>query len=848
MSNTVYDGRRSRIKRWMIHNRLGLGSGLALLVSSFLGSALFAHVLESSRPGISLVMQKLVHAVGGRGWDAAIAIAMLLASQWLRGKQIRVRQNDYNSTAQHILSDLRADPAARVPDFYLYLRAFETTGKLQVPLYLRVRRKCVWVAQQLVTDDLESYVSLATGSRAPLVALGRPGEAIGAGRILTDDASWKGDVVTLMQRAKGILLVPSDRDGTVWEMDTLRLEGLFSKVVFVMPPLSKGEYDTCERWNAAKRAMDTLGLEAPEHQDRGLLFRVGSDGKLVNAEPLMLSSPRKIHKALDHIFKTKQGKRIYKAIVRADKRASRAAFWGWLENARQLSVFPLVVLAILMPTPNVGFDPNESWKTVFQRFMTASDIAEYDDSYLLAQSAKYQTLKASVNPENISQLNQALLLRGLRRIKGEDLRAYYGAQGEMMARVNQKTCASIASGEVQPDTMKIAFTYIPSEHVYDFLHASTTAIVAGAEDAPAATPDKSAEAEAWQQFAASLNEKDSHRYQQLDERGTLTTDDKCWLLRTMWEAAGTLPDPQGTLWARTLAGMSAESSPGPEGHADKEIPQPHDQPDPTPQPEPAGPTEPARHLASERRPEPQRAAIRTNLTPSRQVAPSNEPPPSQPSTPAAPTATTDPTVVMLGRARTDLNTGRLVEPANDCALYWALQLTQTGSPQGADIEQTVLTTMGQRISNARATKNYISAIDDLNKLIRFYPSRTELVSLRSQIQNEQQHEAAEAQVKKFALQHRHVVVAGDGSLQQAFCVGVLELPPNGTARFDCVSTFDPQGRCDHLVFPRGAIKEVKFLKNGLLHVATRHMGNFDYYGDAAALQGAYEGLGLLAGR
>jgi hypothetical protein len=278
------------------------------------------------------------------------------------------------------------------------------------------------------------------------------------------------------------------------------------------------------------------------------------------------------------------------------------------------------------------------------------------------------------------------------------------------------------------------------------------------------------------------------------------------------------------------------------------MPQPHDQPDPAPQPEPAGPPEPARHLPRERRLEPQRAAILTKPTPPQTVAPAYELPRSQPSTPAAPPAIADPTVAMLERAKTDLNTGRLVEPANDCALYWARQLTQTGSPQGADIEQTVLTTMGQRISNARTTKNYISAIDDLNKLLLFYPRRTELVSLRSQIQSEQQHEAAEAQVKKFALQHRHVVVANDGSLQQAYCVGVLALAPDGTARFDCVGTFDPQGRCDHLVFPSGAIKEVKFLKNGLLHVATKHMGNFDYYGDAAALQGAYEGLGLLAGR
>jgi hypothetical protein len=208
----------------------------------------------------------------------------------------------------------------------------------------------------------------------------------------------------------------------------------------------------------------------------------------------------------------------------------------------------------------------------------------------------------------------------------------------------------------------------------------------------------------------------------------------------------------------------------------------------------------------------------------------------------------DPTGAMVERVRSDLGAGRLVEPANDCALYWARQLTQNGNPQGAMIEKSILETIGKRISEARASRNYGSAIEDLNNLIPFYPGRGELVTLRSQIQSEQRREASEAQLQKFVLQHRHILFANNGSMVQAYCVGVLVLAPDGTARFDCVNTFDPQGRCDHLAFPRGAIKEVKFLRNGLLHVATNHMGNYDFYGESAALQGAYEGLGGIASK
>jgi hypothetical protein len=55
--------------------------------------------------------------------------------------------------------------------------------------------------------------------------------------------------------AKGILLVPSDRPGTLWEIDTLRQEGLLGKVIFVMPPSSAGQHDTRQRWESARQAL-----------------------------------------------------------------------------------------------------------------------------------------------------------------------------------------------------------------------------------------------------------------------------------------------------------------------------------------------------------------------------------------------------------------------------------------------------------------------------------------------------------------------------------------------------------------------------------------------------------------
>jgi hypothetical protein len=825
MTQPVDDSQQSKARRWMIRNGLAVGAGFALLISSFLGGALFTKVMEFAEPGMSLMAQKLVYTVGGRGWATILAVLFLMCSQWLRGRLLHFRQREYDYTGRRALADLRADPNARVPDFYLYLRAFETTGKLHVPLYLRLRRKFIWVGQRLVTDDLESYASLAVGSVAPLIALGKPGEAIGAGRIVTDDASWQADIITLMRRAKGILLVPSERPGTVWEMDTLKREGLLSKVVFIMPPLTKGEYDTRARWNTAKQAMATHGLEAPEHQDRGMLFRLDLDGKLVNVEPLLLSSPRKIRKSLKRIFKTKRGSGIYKAIVKADKRAGGAAFWGWLENGRQLSVFPVALLAVFMATPNTGFDPRETWATVFDRSMTSRELSESDEAQVLAASPKYQMIKASVAQENISQLNQVLLARGLPRIKDEELRAYYAAQGEMLARVSDDTCAAIATGNLQPAMVNIALTYIPSERVHDYLDARKAAILAGAEDAPAPAIDQRAFAEASQQLTATLNETDRERYQRLNNgEQTATANDRCWQLRAAWRGVEALQEPYATVWARELAVISAGEFP------------PARQPEVNPEPPDRGESSPEPHA------EPQKAAILHREPPAQPESGSYEAASNLSATASIAPTVPDPNLVMLEKARSALNAGRLVEPRSDCALYWVTQLKQNSSPLGADVEQNVLDAMQKRIYGARLTGNYDSAIDDVNKLMQFYPGRTELISLKSQILSQQQTQAAEARLKKFTLQHRHVVFANNGSMVQAYCVGVLILAPDGNARFDCINTFDPQGRCDHVVFPRGTIKDVKFLKNGLLHVATNHTGNFDFYGESLDLQGAYQAL------
>ena len=550
------ESRVSRMARWTMRSALRVTSPLAIFIGFFF---LFLPILVMF-PENALFAEKLIHVTGGVGVVIVLALVFLAFGTWLRGRILKLRQADNDRVAQRIMSELRADPAATVGDFYLYLRAFETTGRLRVPLYLRLRKISVGLIQ-LVTNDTESYVSDAVRKIAPLIALGRPGEAVGAGRIVTEDANWMADALILMKRAKAIFLVPSSRPGTVWEIETLKREGLLSKVIFIMPPRTKGELDTKERWEAARQALASHGIEAPEHQERGLLFEVGADGKVSNVEPMLLASVRQVRKSMKRIMSDDPPKGgLFKAIAVADRRNQRAAFWGWLETLRQLSPYALGAVALFVYDPAaVGFNPSESWATVFERSHTAKAMSDYELAEIskLAGSEKYLAIEAQTPQEKLAEVRQGLILRGLLRVNDEKVRAFFTALGDMLARVDTATCSAIARGEMQPAAMATALTYIPPQRIDGYLGARTAALLAEVEDAPVSPLDETAMTQAMQQFQVALGPEGQQRYARIEQaRAEISDDDQCWLARAMYGGVATLAEPYASVWARTLAAVA----------------------------------------------------------------------------------------------------------------------------------------------------------------------------------------------------------------------------------------------------------------------------------------------------
>ena len=111
----------------------------------------------------------------------------------------------------------------------------------------------------------------------PIMALGKPGEVSGVGRLLIDEESWRVKVAELMRRSSLIFCIPSDHPGTKWELDEIVSKGYLSKVIFLMPPeptFIRKWKPLRDDWTLAVVHLRTYGFEIPDYRTPGLLFTI----------------------------------------------------------------------------------------------------------------------------------------------------------------------------------------------------------------------------------------------------------------------------------------------------------------------------------------------------------------------------------------------------------------------------------------------------------------------------------------------------------------------------------------------------------------------------------------------
>jgi hypothetical protein len=135
--------------------------------------------------------------------------------------------------------------------------------------------------------DLEAVFAQVLESEAPVVALGRPGEQVGAGRVETQDDTWKRDFEILADNALLLLVLPSPGRSVEWEIKWTKRRGHLQKSLFVMPPKKPWHLTLPGRrpplawagvWSALTASLRDVGLSLPPYENGGMVFFLGEDG------------------------------------------------------------------------------------------------------------------------------------------------------------------------------------------------------------------------------------------------------------------------------------------------------------------------------------------------------------------------------------------------------------------------------------------------------------------------------------------------------------------------------------------------------------------------------------------
>ncbi|HEX2208249.1 MAG TPA: hypothetical protein VHG93_11255 [Longimicrobium sp.] len=164
--------------------------------------------------------------------------------------------------------------------FSLYLRSFAHDGF--------TRRKGFWwyvLAEGDVSlidrETLELLISQRMRMRCPMIALGPPGDKLGAGRLATSEAEWKEITLFLMDRARFIFIVPGASEGVLWEIRHLARDH-YAKTRYIMPPAKfMGDAARAEElWDEARLPCIPRGIDLPRYDPRGAQLIMDANGRV----------------------------------------------------------------------------------------------------------------------------------------------------------------------------------------------------------------------------------------------------------------------------------------------------------------------------------------------------------------------------------------------------------------------------------------------------------------------------------------------------------------------------------------------------------------------------------------
>ncbi|MFF4038964.1 hypothetical protein [Streptomyces sp. NPDC001816] len=204
-------------------------------------------------------------------------------------------QHRIDEDSEKLLSSIIQGKSETHQSYVLYLRPFFSTAQLPSGAQTSDGKP----AQHI---DMELVFRRAFKRDRLFVALGKPGEAEGAARLLTSDKNWWNTFVRLAEKADLIVMLPSVKEGTFREARWIRQNGMLEKCLMFMPamPPASGRIDIYEgpklpivrvrrqrvysynpaaEWVEAAARYHGIGIELPEYDPRGALVRLKRNGR-----------------------------------------------------------------------------------------------------------------------------------------------------------------------------------------------------------------------------------------------------------------------------------------------------------------------------------------------------------------------------------------------------------------------------------------------------------------------------------------------------------------------------------------------------------------------------------------
>jgi hypothetical protein len=442
-------------------------------------------------------------------WILAVAVCLLLlVSIRLRRRILIGRQQLNEVAAKSLLDSLQTAEALESKRYFVYLRAFETTGHIKPPFFFSLS-----VLQRLHSNELESFLALALEKQGTLLGLGLPGENIGAARIRVEDAQWKAAIERLLTHATGVLLLPSAHEGTKWEIAFLQNEGLLQKTVFVMPPRTY-QFDWRSRWQQATEALRDLAIALPEYGERGLLFTINARGRVADARPFSLFYKRSIRNSilslLAHTASAQSGEG---AIRKANRESLLVWLYGrWITVTGSLILFTLFLwtgmYGVLKGSALRGVDPPPSWSGFSARYDSASEVGSGQSLVDARMFLTRHTL-----PE--TQIDR-LANRGLPRLGDSEREVYLLGLGELLSHApDEASCAALAEGRASNVTRTRTLVQMPDSHLTLWMQARQSAVFAEMGHKPIVGEDGPPSVELQQAVATVVGEKVAHELDQM---------------------------------------------------------------------------------------------------------------------------------------------------------------------------------------------------------------------------------------------------------------------------------------------------------------------------------------------